>query len=798
MILYVTNIYGEKLPVWTVDFETYFDTKNKYSLSAKGMTTVQYIRSPLFKAHGCSYVSPEGKSGWVTHADLNDFFSSIDWDQSAMLCHNTQFDGFIAYEIYGVSVNYYLDTLSMANGEFGPGVKNRLTDIVKRLKIDRDKISGELEKTDGIRDLSFEQEQALIPYAIRDSELTREAFEKFYFPLGFPEKELHIIDITLKTYVNPKLQIDAALCRAEIQEEDIRMKNLFESDLIKNAELSTTCKSKLEQEGLHSLLRSRECFAELLKSRGVNPPMKNRVSKTGEILDELTYAFAKNDVELISLGDDPRVSDLVAAWTGMKSTLRKTRAQRFLDVTDNGAKTLPIPLRYCGGRTHRWSGGGSDKDGGSNPWNPQNLNSGRDGRGSRLREAIIAPKGYRVVSIDSSQIECVDSTTMVLTKDRGYIAIPLLTTSDLIWDGLEWVSHSGVVFKGYKEVITYDGLTATPDHVVYLARGGKCSFIEAAMEGFKIKIGETFWQKIQRLFKLYNLLVKIKLNNKSFTRTLRPVYDIVNAGPRNRFTANGRIVSNCRVHAYIWDDKDLLETFVSGGDPYSKLATEVFKVPVSKTQNTHLRHVGKSAELGLGFGIGVNKFYNTVQTQYGVSADQFSFEDALCVVQYYREKRENIVKGWSQLTQYLSLMAAKALSGQSFKLFKFFNDKVIMPNELPIVYNNLHWQFDEKTKQGNYVYKFKEDWVKIYGAKMCIAKGTLVVTKRGNIPIEQIKKDDIIWDGESWVKTEGCIRKGFRSIIDCHGVYMTPDHLVLTEKGWVNATTANKYKRKTF
>jgi hypothetical protein len=59
------------------------------------------------------------------------------------------------------------------------------------------------------------------------------------------------------------------------------------------------------------------------------PPMKNRI-KNGEVLEEMTYALAKTDQELIMLGEDPRVSSLVACWTGSKSSLRKTRAERFL------------------------------------------------------------------------------------------------------------------------------------------------------------------------------------------------------------------------------------------------------------------------------------------------------------------------------------------------------------------------------------------------------------------------------------------------------------------------------------
>jgi DNA polymerase len=112
---------------------------------------------------------------------------------------------------------------------------------------------------------------------------------------------------------------------------------------------------------------------------------------------KITFAFGKTDLEFQALENDPRVSDLVAARLGTKSTIFQKRAMRFLEVTDNGTKPLPVPLTYCKARTHRWAG--ADKV------NLQNLPSGRKGTSSRLRQAIHAPKGYRLVVADASQIE---------------------------------------------------------------------------------------------------------------------------------------------------------------------------------------------------------------------------------------------------------------------------------------------------------------------------------------------------------------------------------------------------------
>jgi hypothetical protein len=76
----------------------------------------------------------------------------------------------------------------------------------------------------------------------------------------------------------------------------------------------------------------------------------------------------------------------------VKSTLERTRAQRFIDIASRG--TLPVPLAYYNAKTGRWQAakGGSI--------NFQNMK-----RGSFLRKSIMAPDGHVLVVGDLSQIE---------------------------------------------------------------------------------------------------------------------------------------------------------------------------------------------------------------------------------------------------------------------------------------------------------------------------------------------------------------------------------------------------------
>ena len=77
----------------------------------------------------------------------------------------------------------------------------------------------------------------------------------------------------------------------------------------------------------------------------------------------------------------------------------------------------------------------------------------------------------------------------------------------------------------------------------------------------------------------------------------------------------------------------------------------------------------------------------------------------------------------------------------------------------------------------------------------CISEGTEVLTNTGWKVIENITSNDQVWDGDNWVNCDGLIDKQYAKVIDCWGVLMTPDHKVLTQKGWKNAESCEKLNR---
>ena len=353
-----------------VDFETRWDSKD-YTLSK--MTTEEYVRSPMFKAFGIGYKwLDEDTTTWVTHDDISSWVSSIDWENINVLAHNAQFDVSILCWVYGARPSFILDSLSMARALRGVEVGNSLATLAEHYGLPP---KGQaVHSTNGLSEITYEMEKELAVYCEHDVELCAQIFKRLMKEVegGFPESELKLIDMTLKMFVYPTLELDK-----EMLDEAINDERTKREAILKKVDVDETA------------LASNDKFAEVLKGLGVNPPRK--ISKT---TGKEAYAFAKNDAlfqALLNSSNDD-VALICEARLKVKSTLERTRAQRFADISERGK--LPVPLNYYGAHTGRWS---ASKGSGLNL---QNLK-----RNSFLRKAIKAPKEKTLVVCDLSQIE---------------------------------------------------------------------------------------------------------------------------------------------------------------------------------------------------------------------------------------------------------------------------------------------------------------------------------------------------------------------------------------------------------
>lgn len=353
--------------ILTIDFETRWDSK-RYTLSK--MTTEEYIRDNKFLAFGCCFheLGSTGNTQWVRGDDLPEYLSGIDWGRTAVLAHNAQFDVSILSWRYNVRPAFIFDTLSMARALRGVEVGNSLARLATDFGLP-DK-GRAVHSTDGLRELDTKIESELAAYCKHDVFLCEEIFKRLV--AGYPTSELRLIDMTLKMYTEPVLQLDQEMLTKAIEEERVTREGLLQ---------------RLDVD--EKYLASNPKFAELLSKLGVAAPMK-----TSKTTGKQTLALAKNDAHFQALlnGDNEDVATLCEARLKVKSTTERTRAQRFLDISQRGP--LPVPLSYYGAQTGRWTASKGSAI------NMQNLK-----RGSFLRKAIMAPEGYQLVVGDLSQIE---------------------------------------------------------------------------------------------------------------------------------------------------------------------------------------------------------------------------------------------------------------------------------------------------------------------------------------------------------------------------------------------------------
>ena len=88
-------------------------------------------------------------------------------------------------------------------------------------------------------------------------------------------------------------------------------------------------------------------------------------------------------------------------------------------------------------------------------------------------------RGFRL-SPQTGKKNCLAEGTLILTN-VGLVPIENVTKDMLLWDGVEYVHHDGVIYKGEQNVISYAGITATPDHKVYYQHNWRT--LEASAKG---------------------------------------------------------------------------------------------------------------------------------------------------------------------------------------------------------------------------------------------------------------------------------------------------------------------------
>lgn len=442
----------------TLDFETYYS--RDYSLSR--MTTQEYIDDYRFEVIGVAVKVGAGETLWCTGnwTEIKRFLDGVGLENSMVCCHNAMFDGAILTRRFNIYPGKMIDTLSMARAVHGTEVGGSLAKLATHYELGQK--GTEVVDAMGLTREAFSYQQLDLygQYCINDVELTYKLM--FCLLPHFNKTELDLIDITISMYTDPQLVLDESILEAHL-----------ESVRARKEELLSAC--GVDRDSLMSNIK----LADTLMDLGVDPPIK--ISKT---TGKPAYAFAKSDEEFKALLEypDETVQAVVAARLGVKSTLEETRTERFINIAKERVH-LPIPLKYYGAHTGRWSA--------TEKINMQNLP-----RDSALKKGIKAPSGYVLIGVDLSNIEL--RVNMYLAGEQAPLEI-LASGRDL------YREFGSMVFGVAPEDIDKEQRFISKTAVLGLGFGAGAAVLRRAIKiGSGKDIGEEESLRIVKLYRETN------------------------------------------------------------------------------------------------------------------------------------------------------------------------------------------------------------------------------------------------------------------------------------------------------
>ena len=359
-----------------------------------------------------------------------------------------------------------------------------------------------------------------------------------------------------------------------------------------------------------------------------------------------------------------------------------------------------------------------------------NINMQNLKRGGKLRKSIVAPPGYKCVAGDLSQIEprvlahladfnelleifasgkdayaqfgagmfgipglskelhpdlrqsaksallgCFSGDVKVETSN-GIKRIVDVTLEDLVWDGIEWVAHTGVVAQGKKTVLVCAGVAATPDHQ------------------FLIRDKWMPWANvIDRYQKLGSLHPVAEYECET--------YDLSNVGPRNRFTIKSgwgdMVVHNCG-YRLGWASfaSQLLVGFL--GAPPVRYDRAFMKQLGISGQTVVEFMTGYPHEGRRGAAAGAERLERMMEIPH-TCTDKELLVHCVCakeIIDRYRRASEPIVSFWGFLDKMIAtVIAVPDAEPVTHKCLTFMPGKIKLPNGLFMTYDNIKVETDD-------------------------------------------------------------------------------------------------------
>lgn len=214
-----------------------------------------------------------------------------------------------------------------------------------------------------------------------------------------------------------------------------------------------------------------------------------------------------------------------------------------------------------------------------------------------------------------------------------------------------------------------------------------------------------------------------KLNWQNFTRG-SPLRMAIYA-PRDMVCVVGDSSNiESRVLDWLAGQDDVVESYRLydaglGPDIYCVMAQKIYGKLITKKDNPNERQMGKTTKLGLGYGMGAEKFIFAAKAQAKVVLTP---EEAQRIVTIYRQTHSEVVRFWNRCNEALAAIAAgkEGVKVDHRGVIVTTKNGLRLPNGLEIKYPDLKYG----SRQGE---EWKNEWTyfdgktrqKIYGGKVC-------------------------------------------------------------------------------
>ena len=218
---------------------------------------------------------------------------------------------------------------------------------------------------------------------------------------------------------------------------------------------------------------------------------------------------------------------------------------------------------------------------------------------------------------------------------------------------------------------------------------------------------------------------------------------------------DGYYIVNCdssqieaRVLAWLAGQKDVVKAFAQKQDIYCEDATKAFGRKITKADEME-RFIGKTMRLGLGYGTGAKKLYQTL-TLGGANVTE---EQCTDLVDKWRENNKNIVQLWRDADKAIDALLSwpSGDEGCQGKPFHLGNNSllvdrtgIMLPNGLYIRYPNL--RKDDEEEKSRTIYDSRKGPVNLWGgvvvenvvqalARIIIGEQMVALEKGGYPPV---------------------------------------------------------------